>query len=454
MKRIDNREIIRRRAWELHLEKDDRGHVSLRDKMPPFHVEDNGNDAESKFDDGSFMSDMGPTCLDYDEEFVVQCPMMPTHVDLGKQQLDSLCPAVLRDRKTLDFVGYLPLQCAFLSQFYNNSTDHCKYLLTVSGVDQKVYSTRVESNLIRSQSELEVKVPSQVKRKEIYDVGENIICAHFHRQWFACGKAASIQLCKIEDSAVSLEFDDIKLAVCSEILVPPGSELVDCFMDSVLDIIVIVLNSANFLVYKDLSSPQLIQELDCEQEMWGDWTRPKEKRKVVTCVKDGFLSMVLNSGKIFVYRWNGESFDKWGYTCDASYGEMLKRGTDPHYLSPSCDIQCGFMMTVDASGVRFLIWDLLEAQTGLDVSTEANKHDQQQPQWQPLITVKEVKRALQIGQVTATVFGFTMWSQDGDCLLVTLDSGLLFEINLVKGQDVPRPPLPPAALASLFINAD
>jgi hypothetical protein len=149
-----------------------------------------------------------------------------------------------------------------------------------------------------------------------------------------------------------------------------------------------------------------------EVDSWKDWNVPLEKKKTLVCVKDGCFTLMANSGRIVVCRWNGKTFEKQRIYVDTSFADFQSRGFDDLRMMPSCDLQCGFLATTDASGLVVKIWDLISEDSS------------------PLVTVSELKNVMNPHDQLLSVFGYLIWSMSGNSVLFTMDSGMLFDINI------------------------
>jgi hypothetical protein len=216
---------------------------------------------------------------------------------------------------------------------------------------------------------------------------------------------------QITNDALSFESkEELKEISCFEM--PMGMQLSDAQLESSFNVIAIITKCGTLLLCKDFEAPVELARFECSEKLWhpswGD-----DRRRVRMVMKDGFLVLTSNSGKILVFKWTGSTFALWREYQDESFEDYIRRGYTSSFNISSVDVQCGFLATTNACGLVFNIWDLMSEKV------------------EPILVVSEMLAFCNVDTSRLTfTHGKLRWSYDGSSLLFLMVDGALFECVL------------------------
>jgi hypothetical protein len=371
------------------------------------------NEFWNKFQDTPFpfleeqkgqFSNMGLTYLGMDSQYVVQCSMFE-EIELLNDGLNQAHPAIVRDAETLQVVGFLPGQMGYVALYESKRLGKYALACTMSG---NIFATQIESNMIRSVQELAEVRQTKLKRKLLGSMEQS--CVHFHKGWLACGLNGKAHLAKLTDEMFDFESEE-RIQKFTPIEIP--TEIVkDVYLDGDLQILAILCDSGRIYVSTDLESLSSYSVLDYTSRLWPDWKHPKEQQRAWLIMKHGMLCILSNAGVILVFKWDGKEFNFWKECTDPTFLKLLNSAdVTPESFLTSMDIQAGYLLTQDATGVGFNVWNI------------TSKNDTKMKKF------RDLQQRL-IPGLDEVTYGIPFWSPSGRKILFSFYPGVLFECKL------------------------
>eukprot|EP00475_Leptophrys_vorax_P004172 TRINITY_DN12490_c0_g1_i1.p1 TRINITY_DN12490_c0_g1~~TRINITY_DN12490_c0_g1_i1.p1 ORF type:complete len:466 (-),score=86.75 TRINITY_DN12490_c0_g1_i1:172-1569(-) len=345
------------------------------------------------------------------KDLTIQIPAKPEFVALGDDQLNAMCPAILRPSNFLHHVeGFLPRQDGYVAHMYNSEVLG-SYLITASE-DDNIYSTHINSHLVSSIDDLrEVKAES-VHKKSIFQ--GYMKCVSFHKTWGCVGTNDSVFVFILNDAIVDVKSEE-KITAHSSFRLPEDFEIRDAYLNVQLNRLVCVSALGSMLILKNLDALEMSSLTEYGEKLWP--SVPTYKRSVDLCVKDGFVVLMSNAGKILVLKYSEGTYVPWREYNEASflrYSETQWTFYNPN--QPRIDVQCGLLVTPDGSGFSLNVWDL---------TSDSDK---------PARVLSDMKQSYRIHEEDEFPYltGSLQWSYDGRELLYTVRGGFIFKFTFFE----------------------
>eukprot|EP00475_Leptophrys_vorax_P035169 TRINITY_DN5762_c0_g2_i1.p1 TRINITY_DN5762_c0_g2~~TRINITY_DN5762_c0_g2_i1.p1 ORF type:complete len:464 (+),score=101.48 TRINITY_DN5762_c0_g2_i1:54-1445(+) len=345
------------------------------------------------------------------DELMVHIPARPNVVFLGDEELNRTCPAILRDTKSLEFVGYLPNQHGFATHFHD-SPNFGKFLVTVPENASHITATHIQSNMVRSTEELRQVDLKLVAKTKIFEADSSLRCGSFHRNWGFAATPTTGFVFTLDD-AKSAEVG-ITATIHSSVTFPEGFDVFDGYLDCHMNVLVCISYDGEILVFKDLYALKPLSQIICKERLWPAGSLA-DFCWVDMYVKDGFLVVISNAGRILVFKWNEaqETYEDWVEFCDDSYNDYFHSGLGlfVNHSQPRLDVQCGLLVTVNASGLMLNVWDLLGKSTS------------------PIHLLSGMEDIFDVPDHFPHFPGAVQWSNDGSSLIHSTPAGDLLQFD-------------------------
>jgi hypothetical protein len=294
--------------------------------------------------------------LIYDDEFIILCSMAPEDVFLG-ENLSRFEPAIVYDANTLELIGFLPFQTAFQAAIFQGSQN--KFLITNS--KEKIYSTSIRNNILRSKEDLASFDKSSVQLKKlIFEVVEEKeienIC--FDANWMAIHIGSDVKIYQLTDEVASFgSNEELKSSYGFTSREFKMGELSFNFIDSKLQLFLMTLSEGKieYTFYGDQAKVEP-KTLLLKSELWPDWDEKRIDMGNYGVFYDaGVLALKSSFGHVLLFKLNKDyEFKPFRQFFDESFELFAQSAGDDFSYDeyfPRVRLQSGILLTSDYSGL-------------------------------------------------------------------------------------------------------
>jgi hypothetical protein len=394
---------LKQLVWKGKLRRSvfDENHVDCQ--MDPFEIHSN----TSK----NFSFDARNMCID--EKYVLTCADYDSQNVSAKKSFKL--PAIVRDSKSFEMLGYLPYQSGFVHGLLSSEKfGKVAVVVTESGI----FITHLEKKLFKTLKEMEMtKASVSEVSKKVFYLKDSAVCANIAERRILWSDGKVIHAGVLTDEVLDYKTKE-KLKTPEHFVCPTDGVVVDAAFDLELDVLVCLDSKGNVCTWSldDLNHAKIVEFAEL-------WPLQSEMKDALICVKDGFVGIQTVEGRVGVLKWDGKTFQKWRLYHDNSrirfnleYGLPLEE----IYVF-SMDINCGFMASPDASGLGMCVWDLMDP-----VNSEVGclTYAQKQMEYEEKLHCHEV-------QCDAC----SSWSYDGGALLMATTGPCFWKFDLKTSKD-------------------